>query len=174
MRHRHALLAAVLAGLFWAATGAAAHGGGPAPGEAEPADVRRATAAFHDVQAAQAAGYAQFLDCVHEPGQGGMGIHYLHGTLVGDALLDPLRPEALVYEPRPNGKLALVGVEYIVFQDAWDAIHPQPPVLFGHPFHLVRSPNRYGVPPFYELHLWVWKHNPGGMFNDWNPRVQCP
>ena len=49
----------------------------------------------------------------------------------------------------------LTGVEYIVFQDAWDALHPQPPVHFGHSLHLVRSPNRYGVPGFYELHLWV-------------------
>jgi hypothetical protein len=36
------------------------------------------------------------------------------------------------------------------------------------------SPNRYGLPPFYELHAWVWKHNPSGMFNDWNPLVTCP
>lgn len=46
--------------------------------------------------------------------------------------------------------------------------------MFGHPFHLVRSPNRYGVPAFHELQLRIWEHNPNGNFNDWNPRVQCP
>ena len=62
------------------------------------------------------------------------------------------------------------------FHDAWDAAHPhpQPPVLFGHPFHLVRSPSRYGVPSFYESHLWAWEHNRNGIFNDWNPKVRCP
>lgn len=60
------------------------------------------------------------------------------------------------------------------FQEAWDAQHTQPPVLFGREFHLVTAPNRYGVLAFYELHAWVWKHNPSGAFNDWNPRVTCP
>ncbi len=111
--------------------------------------------------------------CVAQPGQGAMGIHYLNGGLL-DAVLDPLRPEALMYQPTKDGRLELLGVEYIVFQDVWDALHPQPPVLFGHPFHLVRAPNRYNVPAFYELHLWVWEHNRNGIFNDWNPQVRCP
>ena len=138
--------------------------------------VRRATHRFNDVQAAIDAGYTKFGDmngdCVAQPGQGAMGIHYLNGGLI-DAVLDPLHPEAVMYEPQKNGKLKLVGVEYIVFQDVWDALHPQPPVLFGHPFHLVRAPNRYNVPTFYELHLWVWQHNRNGIFNDWNPAVHC-
>jgi hypothetical protein len=65
-------------------------------------------------------------------------------------------------------------MEYIVFAEAWDAANQQPPSLFGQTLHLVGSPNRYGLPPFYELHLWAWKHNPSGMFNDWNPTVTCP
>jgi hypothetical protein len=141
------------------------------------AEVRRATRPFQDVQAAIAQGYAAFADkdglCVAQPGQGAMGICYLNGGLI-DAVLDPRQPEALMYEPQRDGRLELVGVEYIVFQDAWDAAHPQPPVLFGHPFHLVRAPNRYNVPAFYELHLWVWEHNRNGLFNDWNPAVHCP
>ena len=51
--------------------------------------------------------------------------------------------------------------------------HTLPPSLFGQEFELVATPNRYGLPPFYELHAWLWKHNPSGMFNDWNPRVSC-
>jgi hypothetical protein len=83
-------------------------------------------------------------------------------------------PEALTYEPQPDGRLQLLGVEYIVFQDAWDAAHARPPVLLGQDFHLVRGPNRYGVPAFYQLHVWAWRENPMGPFNSWNPRVTCP
>jgi hypothetical protein len=141
------------------------------------AEARHATRKYFDVQTAIDAGYAPFADkdglCVAQPGQGGMGIHYLNGGLI-DAVLDPARPEALMYQPHQSGKLELLGVEYIVFQDAWDAANAQPPVLFGHPFHLVRAPNRYNVPAFYELHLWLWEHNRNGLFNDWNPSVRCP
>ena len=151
--------------------------GEPGPDEDEVKDsiaqVRRVTAAFHDLRVAQDAGYNRFLDCIDEPGEGGMGIHYLNGVLAGDAVVDPLKPEALVYAPNKQGRLQLVAVEYIVFQDAWDAQNAQPPMLFGHPFHLIRAPNRYSVPAFYELHLWVWKHNRNGIFNDWNPAVRC-
>lgn len=136
--------------------------------------VRHATARFRDPRVAEKENYAQFLDCVDEPGQGAMGIHFLHATFPFDAILDPLRPEALTYEPDVNGGLHLAGVEYIVFQDTWDALNAQPPSLFGHPFHLVRAPNRFGVASFYELHLWVWQHNPNDRFNDWNPAVRCP
>lgn len=173
------IIAAALAAVL-VQTPAAAHGDADESAEAiqqQIAEVRRATWRFRDVQAAIDAGYAKFPDqsgdCVAQPGQGAMGVHYLNGGLI-DAVLDPLRPEAVMYEPGRHGKLELVGVEYIVFQDAWDALNAQPPVLFGHPFHLVRAPNRYNVPAFYELHLWIWEHNRNGIFNDWNPRVRCP
>lgn len=136
--------------------------------------VRQATRAFKDVQAAVQAGYGPFLSCVSEGAAGAMGVHYLNNTLVSDADVDPLKPEALTYEPQADGSLQLVGAEYIVFQASWDAAHEQPPSLFGHPFHLVRSPNRYGVDAFYELHFWVWRANPFGLFADWNPAVKCP
>lgn len=142
------------------------------------ADARKTSAPFTDLQAALAAGYTKFPDlngdCVDQPGQGGMGIHYVNAALVGDAELDPLRPEFLVYRPGADGRQELVALEYVVFAPVWDALHPQPPVLFGHPMHLVRTPNRYGTPsPFYELHVWLWEHNPNGLFNDWNPRFGC-
>lgn len=83
------------------------------------------------------------------------------------------KPEALTYEVQPNGQLALTGVEYVVFQEAWDAEHDQPPTLFGQPFVLVPAGNRYGIPAFYALHAWAWKANPTGSFEDWNPKVLC-
>ena len=102
------------------------------------------------------------------------GIHYVNGDLIGDPAENPRKPEALVYQPVKR-HLRLVAVEYVVFQDAWKAVHPnRKPKLFGHKFELLGADNRYGLPPFYELHAWIWKHNPRGMFDDWNPRVVCP
>ena len=126
------------------------------------------------LERAAAAGYAQFLGCVHEPGQGGMGIHFVNGALVGDGALDEAKPEAVMFEPAGNGRLELVGVEYIVPQALWDEAHDEPPTLFGHELHLVAEPNRYGIPAFYELHAWTHKDNPTGFHEDWNPTVTCP
>jgi hypothetical protein len=137
-------------------------------------DVRAATRRFRDVDSAIAAGYVQFFGCVHEPLAGSMGIHFVDGTLAGDTVIDAAKPEALMYEVAPDGRLTLVGVEYVVFQEAWDAENDEPPSLFGQPFVLVPSTNRYGIPAFYELHAWAWKTNPTGNFHDWNPRVLCP
>jgi hypothetical protein len=117
--------------------------------------------------------YVQFFGCVHEPLAGSMGIHFVNADLAGVTVLDPRRPEALTYEVAPNGQLSLVGVEYVVFKDAWDAEHDELPSLFGQSFIEVPENNRYGIPAFYELHAWAWKSNPTGDFADWNPRVLC-
>jgi len=142
-------------------------------GQASLAALRAATAQFHDLSVAEAAGYGAFYICTDEPGEGAMGQHFVNGLLVGDAAVDQLHPEALVYEPMRGGGYQLVAVEYVVFAAGWDAENASPPALFGHTFGLVGSPNRYGLPPFYELHVWVWKPNPSGMFYEWNPRVSC-
>jgi hypothetical protein len=134
--------------------------------------VRRATARFAEPAAATAAGYAPFLGCVSGPQEGAMGTHYVNGELVGDGQLDAQRPEALMYETK-GGRPRLVGVEYIVLADAWNASNPAPPTLMGQAFHYTGSPNRYGIPAFYALHVWAWRHNPHGMFVDWNPKVSC-
>ena len=101
-----------------------------------------------------------------------MGVHYANGKLAGDGMLDAATPEALLYEPK-DGRLQLVGVEYVVIAEDWHASHAAPPVLMGQLFNYVSAPNRYGLPAFYELHVWAWKHNPAGLFADWNPRVSC-
>ena len=165
-----------------AALAAAALVTAAAPASAHWSDLGAAyagSARYHHLERAQADGYglltdAQGIACIDQPGEGGMGIHYVRGDLVGDAKVNAATPEALVYEPRRNGRLRLVAVEYVVFQDAWDAEHSRPPKLFGRRFELVGAGNRYGLPPFYELHAWLWKFNPSGFFNDWNPRVHCP
>jgi hypothetical protein len=135
--------------------------------------IRAATRRFRDVDTAIAAGYVQFFGCVHEPLAGSMGTHFVNGELAGDTALDPARPEALMYDVGPDDQLELVGVEYVVFKEAWDAEHDEPPSLFGVPFIEVGADNRYGIPAFYGLHAWAWKSNPTGAFQDWNPRVIC-
>jgi hypothetical protein len=139
---------------------------------------RAATAAFRDIAVAKAAGYGLLVDakeiaCIDNLPAGGMGIHYVNGDLVGDAKVNARTPEALVYEPMRDGSLRLVALEYVVFQANWDAKHRSAPKLFGQRFELIGADNRYGLDPFYELHVWIWKHNPSGMFEDWNPRVSC-
>jgi len=134
--------------------------------------VRQATTDFKDVEAAKSAGYGLFHGCVSGPQEGAMGIHFVNGDLVGDGEIDAAQPEALIYELTNKG-LQLVGVEYVVIAEAWDANHETPPTLLGQVFHYVSAPNRYKIPAFYELHVWAWKQNPNGMFTDWNPKVSC-
>jgi hypothetical protein len=135
-------------------------------------DVRNATRVYIDVNNAGPAGYGPAFGCVSGPDHGAMGIHYVNGDLVGDGKLDVARPEALMYEQKGD-KLELVGVEYIVIASAWDAANKMPPTLMGQLFHYGTSPNRYGIPAYYALHVWAWKANPHGVFMDWNPRVSC-
>ncbi len=63
----------------------------------------------------------------------------------------------------------------MVFKSEWDAKHKNegPPSLNGQLFHLFDSPNRFGLDPFYTLHVWAWKDNPNGTFTNWNPNVSC-
>jgi len=134
--------------------------------------VRNAAGIYKNLSEAEAAGYGKFLGCVSGPQEGAMGVHFPNGSLVGDGLLDPMQPEVLVYEVK-NGRYNLVAVEYLVLADDWNANNDSPPVLMGQVFNYVGSPNRYGMPAFYELHVWAWKTNPNGVFADWNPNVSC-
>jgi hypothetical protein len=143
--------------------------------------VRAATNAFHDLLVAQEAKYDievadnQKITCIEDPkGSGAMGVHHVNFDLLIDGDINATTPEALIYEPGPNGSNTLVAVEYIVFADAWHAAHKQAPKLFGQTFEYVPAGNRYDLDPFYELHAWIWKANPNGLFDDWNPRVSCP
>lgn len=132
--------------------------------------VRAQLAAFEDVADAEAAGYERFGDCMSGP-QGAQGVHYRHVATIGDPGLDPAAPELLMYEPRADGTLRLIGAEWIVFQQAWhDAGNAPAPVLFGREFSLNTT---LLDEPFYALHLWVWQYNPLGLFANWNPLVTC-
>jgi hypothetical protein len=133
--------------------------------------VRETTQQFIDVNNA-GPDYIPLFGCVSGPDHGAMGIHYLNLALVGDGEIDEAHPEALIYEPVGN-KRRLVGVEYIVDAATWLGSHPAPPQLEGQAFQFVGSPNRYGIPAFFELHVWAWRDNPNGAFVDWNNKVSC-
>jgi hypothetical protein len=133
--------------------------------------VRNATFAYQNVASAIAAGYGPFLGCVSGSDHGAMGIHYVNPNLL-NGTLDPTKPQAVIYEPS-NGQLTLVGVEFIVDAATWLKNNSSPPVLEGQTFLYVDSPNRYNIPPFFELHVWAWRTNPQGMFMDWNNNVSC-
>jgi hypothetical protein len=156
-----------------------------APAAAGPADqvaaARNATRGFQQPQDATPAGYALFKDtagiaCIAMPGMGGMGVHYVNGSLVDDKIR-VRHPEALVYRFGNNGHLRLAALEYVVTRDAWQQAHgadARRPRLFGHRFNFTPAGNRFGLPAYYSLHAWLWYGNPAGRFAPFNPRVYCP
>lgn len=152
-----------------------------AAAEEDDLDAARAgTEAFQDVDAAADAGYGlppegPLHECIASTDDTGvMGFHHINGDLVGDTELDPATPEALVYEQAADGSLELVALEYVVFAEAWDADNDEPPMLFEQMFMLIEEPNRYELPSFYALHVWLWKENPSGLYAHFNPDVTCP
>jgi hypothetical protein len=126
--------------------------------------VREATKLFRDPNYALASGYEPG-PCVSGASEGAMGVHFVKASLVDDAPPQVDEPEAVIYEPQPGGGYRFVGVEYITLAG--------PATLEGHLLHFVGAPNRYGLPGFFELHVWAWRDNPSGTFADFNTRVTC-
>jgi len=135
--------------------------------------VRNATEQFQDVTAAEAAGYQLQFGCVSGDSDGAMGLHFVNGDLVNSGVIDARHPQIVIYEPTPSGSLQLIGADFLVLADAWNAKHSSPPELMGQLFHLFEAPNRFGLPSFYTLHVWAWKTNPNGAFVNWHPDVNC-
>jgi hypothetical protein len=135
---------------------------------------KSATARFHDIDKAVEAGYSvkvadtAGLTCIAQPGEGAMGVHMLNPSLL-DGTIDADEPEILVYERRNNGSMKLVALEYLIFQSLANGR----PSLFGTQFDEIKAGNRYGIPPSWALHAWIWKPNPSGMLYAWNPNVDC-
>jgi len=146
--------------------------GTPAQVNRELAELRRATARFHDLERAKDAGYEVLVthpetgaECLSHGTHGGMGYHYLNPSLVSDQVVVD-QPEVILYERGPNGKLRMVAVEYIIPFEIRGENEPAP-VLFGREFVHNHTFN------LWMLHVWVWKNNPSGIFADWNPNVVC-
>jgi hypothetical protein len=127
-------------------------------------NVRKANDRFKDVNVAVKEGYGP-IPCASGVNGGAMGVHYVNGDYLKDDVTDIAKPEAVMYEPKPDGSMQLIAVEYIAFKG--------PASLEGHLFNYASAPNRYGLDQFYELHVWAWKPNPAGTFADMNPDVSC-
>ncbi len=161
-------IAVLLVAVSLFASVALAHGSGDSDNHetmdvnSDLSEVRQATAKYHDVEAAKDAGYESDGHCVPN-----MGYHYGNMALM-DGTVDPAEPEVLVYAPTgpDNEGRRLVAVEYM-------AAAPSAPGLFGQEFHFFAPFPPEGI-DLYALHAWVWDHNPNGMFNDFNPDVECP
>ena len=130
---------------------------------------KAASARFHSLAQAERAGYVPESPCI--PGE---GIHYGKPSLLGDSVIDPKRPELVLYELKPNGKLRLVGVEYFKVDADQDlSTDEDRPSLFGQPFDGPMPGHFPGQPIHYDLHVWLWEPNPNGIFTFPNPNVDC-
>jgi hypothetical protein len=174
----------VLAISLAAAGGQPSYAGPSAPNAAQASTagsplidkVRAATARFKDINVAMSDGWVQATPCVSGPDTGAMGVHFVMPSRINNFVLQADKPQALIYEPLPGGEYRLVGVEFIVLAGVWQG---QPtgatstPALEGDLLNYIGAPNRYGLPAFYEMHVWAWEDNPKGSFADWNTHVTC-
>ena len=169
-------------------------------GEADLAGIRRATERFRDVNVALAEGYIPDPSnmCITSemeglPRQeGAMGIHYLRPDLLEITAVEPrvngtgvhtdfTRPGVLIYEPKADGSLELVAIENLVWAGAWRAAgNNQAPSFMGHDYYrMIDNPltedidEAHGFEPHYELHMWLFRENPNGLFAQFNPSVTC-
>ncbi|MGR0219543.1 hypothetical protein [Agromyces sp. ZXT2-6] len=132
------------------------------------AEVRAATARFHDVEVALAEGYQSTHECASGP-DGAMGIHFMNSDLVAPgAPVDPANPPILMYGPSPSGGLEFWGVEY------FEPEVGQPvPMLGDRPFDGPMPGHDPHMPVHYDLHVWTGKHNPAGIYAPFNPSLAC-
>lgn len=138
--------------------------------------VKAATARYHSFAQAQADGYTIAGEpCVAAPGLGAMGIHAVNPALIADPAINPTQPEILLYLPKANGQLELIGVEYFkVDADQNLATDADRPSVFGQPFDGPMPGHTPTMPIHYDLHVWFWADNPAGMFAPFNPSLSCP
>ncbi|HYV96742.1 MAG TPA: hypothetical protein VE967_04715 [Gemmatimonadaceae bacterium] len=127
---------------------------------------RAATNAFHALDSAVAAGYvAAVQNCVADSVHGAMGYHHINRALL-DNKADVERPEYLIYERMPGGTYVLNAVEYIIPYRIWPR-DSTPPLVMGQKMRQNDPLN------LWNLHFWIWKTNPAGLFAEWNPDVHC-
>ncbi|MFB7247642.1 hypothetical protein ACFCYX_34865 [Streptomyces populi] len=175
--------------LVTAATASLALSTGPAPTASparaadRPADPKAmrdlvkaylASVKYRDEKVALADGYVPH-QCSSDPaGHGSMGYHYFNESRYGS--LDPAKPAALLFEDGKDGKRRLAGVEWIVLDSDQNLkTSKDRPSMFGGQKFDGPMPGHYpGMPIHYDLHVWLWKQNPNGLFDRWNPRVKCP
>lgn len=174
----------------------------PAAAQQEPdlATIRAATQRFQNVDVALAEGYVRdptdmcdTADMMGRPAEyGAMGIHFFRPDLLGITAppnprvdgngthTDWNRPSILIYEPQADGSLRLVAVENLVFQAAWHAAgHAERPTIHGRPYDSMADDpatpidEAHGFAPHYDQHVWLYRENPRGLYEQFNPNVSC-
>jgi len=164
----------VAAGLM---AGQASAGAGSPSAESRIAEagIKAATARYHAVDRALADGFVPTDDCAELPGVGAMGYHYVNPARRADGVIDPAKPDILLYTTGPGGRLRLAGAEWFAADPDQDlATDAGRPSLFGHDFDGPMPGHQPGMPIHFDLHAWVWRANPAGTFAPWNPAVHCP
>jgi len=145
------------------------------------AQVKAALNKYTDVSVAKAAGYAPASPCEMTPASAGaswwagaMGIHFVNNALMKPGPLNPSKPPILVYLPTAGGGFQLVAAEYFK-PDADQNVKTDGdrPTLFGRAFDGPMLGHAPGMPIHYDLHVWLWKHNPSGLFAPFNPEASC-
>jgi hypothetical protein len=149
------------------------------PSKAELDELRQALAKYQDPYVAVRDLYLSTVGCVHYDGEkmeghmyypkGAMGVHFVNLTINGP--LDPKKPNVLIYEP-VDGQLKLVAVEWLVPL----AGAKERPTILGQPFQGPMEGHEPLIPrgfTHYDLHAWLFKDNPEGMFSPTNPDVKC-
>lgn len=129
------------------------------------ATLQRVTARYHDLNVAIAEGFVFLHGCEDRPGEGPVGTVYVHIDRLMDGIIDPAKPDALIYEPGSNGRPRLVGVEFAIPYPLWT--EQEPPKFLGATF---QPEDEFGV---FGLHVWIWRNNPEGLFAESNPHVSC-
>lgn len=155
------------------AAGPSASGADTGRAGAERAIVYRATAPYQQHANAVKAGYVPDKYCiVDRAGTGGLGYpHFRHSY---DNSVDPAKPAALFYEDDRFGGKRLVGVQWVVYDRDQDmATDEDRPSMFGQKFTGPHRGHFRGQPIHYAMHMWLWKENPKGAFQTYNPDVSC-
>jgi len=103
-----------------------------------------------------------------------MGVHLVLPARIASGVLSPEQPQALIYEPMANGKMRLSASSSSCSPASGQAtIQVGACRAGGNLLNYVGAPNRYGLPAFYEMHVWAWEQNPLGNYADWNTHVTC-
>ncbi len=187
MRHRSAenhfvrWLAVALAVSFGIPCAARGQMSSAAPLSPDLQAAKAALAKYSDPIVAVRDGYFSTVACVDFPEAvqdgpisypaGAMGVHFLNPGNIGPKL-DPTKPQILIYEP-VGDKLVLVAAEWFVPEQVAGTTAPS---IFGQQLAGPMDGHEPIIPAslrHYDLHVWLWKDNPSGLFTSTNKTVKC-
>ena len=179
--HRSSLIAAVATLLFALPDSSQAQAANTKAVSPDLETAKAALSKYNDPFVAIKDGYFSTVACLDFPTgakdgtidypPGSMGIHFLNAANIGPNL-DPTKPQVLIYEPVGN-KLVLAGAEWFV---PVQAAPNGAPTIFGQTLAGPMDGHEPIMPAtlkHYDLHVWLWKDNPRGMFTSTNSAVKC-